>query len=369
MGHQIDCPSCGASVNVKRGQYSAVCGYCGNSVIVPGEYREASHGSTGQTVQNPGAGCGRGVAIVAGLAGLLVVGGGALVFYLAASSNSDPFKDPLVTAVFQEGVSPVLEFGGPGTGRGYFDGPECITFDGEGNIYVGERESGRVQVFDETGNFVRQWSFARPGEQYLSSMSASYDGTLFLVYDSEVFVHHGGTGELLGMLHHPDGWGFGDVDVSHGDQIAASWYCNRDDLVLYGPSGDMITHVREAVSGVTGDSELSMVVAAGNTGETYLFGSFNSVVVVYDAAGRFTDRFGNDQVFTMVTDMDVDPEGRIWVSDFGDLKVFSGAGELIRTVDPGVSVYGFTIDDEMRLWAITANDTVMMFSIRDMMGE
>jgi len=171
------------------------------------------------------------------------------------------------------------------------------------------------------------------------------------------------------MLHHPDGWGFEDVDVSPGDGIAASWYCNRDDLLLYDPEGNMITHVREAVSGVTGDSELSMIVAAGNAGETYLFGSFNSAVLVYDTGGRFTDRFGNDEMFSMVFDMDIDPEGRIWVSDFGDLKVFSGAGEFITTFDPGVSVYGFTIDDDMRLWAITANDTVVMFSIRDMMGE
>ncbi len=369
MAHQIDCPSCGASVTVKRGQYSAVCSYCGNSVVIPGEYRDGEPGVQGREVTGSGPGCGKTVGVIAGLSALLVVGGAALIFYLAASSEDQSFKNPITTTVFQGGVSPELEFGGSGTGRGYFDEPECITSDGEGNIYVGERESCRVQVFDDAGNFLRQWSYASPGEYYLSSMSASCDGTLFMAYGSEVFVHDGYTGELLGMLHHPDGWGFEDVDVSPGDGIAASWYCNRDDLLLYDPEGNMITHVREAVSGVTGDSELSMIVAAGNAGETYLFGSFNSAVLVYDTGGRFTDRFGNDEMFSMVFDMDVDPEGRIWVSDFGDLKVFSGAGEFVTTVDPGVSVYGFTIDDDMRLWAITANDTVVMFSIRDMMGE
>ena len=369
MGHQIDCPSCGASVTVKRGQYSSVCSYCGNSVIIPGEYSEPSSARPVESSTSTAAGCGRGVALVAGLAGLLVVGGAALVFYLAASSEDQSFKESINATVFQGGVSPELEFGGPGTGRGLFEEPECLACDGNGNLYVGERESGRVQVFDDSGNFLRQWSFSRPGEYYLSSMSAAWDGTLFMVYDSEVFIHDGESGELLGVLYHPDGWGFEDVDVSPGDGIAAAWYCNRDDLLIYSPDGNMITHVREAVSGVTGDSELSMIVAAGNTGETYLFGSFNSVVLVYDAGGRFTDRFGNENVFTMVTDMDVDPGGRIWVSDFGDLKYFSDSGEFLGTLDPGVSVYGFTIDDRMQLWAITANDTVIKIDISELTGE
>ena len=357
MAHQLDCPSCGADVKVKRGAVSAVCSYCGSSVIVPEELRGTP--TYTRTSTAPVKGCGSGITIAVALATLLVLGGAAAVFYLTASAENDMLHSALTPA----GVSLELEFGGTGSGRGYFQDPNCIAADGMGRIYVGERESGRVQVFDDAGNYLDQWSYASPGEYYLTSMSSSRQGELYMCYDSDLYIYDGETGAFLGNLTHPDGWGFEDVDIAPDDGVLAAWYCNRDDLVFFNRNGGIEVLIRDAVSGITGDSELSMTVAAGNSGEMYVFGSFNSVILVYDSRGDFTDRFGSDEIFTMPSGLDVDQQGRLWISDFGDLLVFSPSGDLLQTMDPGVSIQDFVIDDSGRLWGVTMDDRVVMINI------
>ncbi len=352
---RVKCPVCGNDVVMGRGQPDGVCSNCGNSV----SSRSAHSRSPGQVP--PGSGCQLRLAMVAGLGVLVAVAGAVLFFIMAREGPGDQVKSLVVPGVTPSDTGPDLfQFGGTGTGRGLFDQPSCIATDAGGRIYVGESESGRVQVFDDEGVFITQWTFARAGDQYLSSMASSPDGILYMVYESELHIHSGETGEHLGNLSHPDGWGFSDVDVSPDGIITAFWYKNRDDVITFDPRGGILVLLREAVSGVTGDSELSAMVACGNRGETFTLGSFNSVVVVHDSEGSFIDRFGSDDIFTMPAAMDVDPRGRLWISDFGDLKVFDAHGNLVRDFDPGVSVSDMVIDQQGRLWGITSGDTIVM---------
>ena len=46
-------------------------------------------------------------------------------------------------------------FGEPGSGPGQFNTPHTIAIDAHDNVYVGDRGNGRVQVFDNTGKFLR----------------------------------------------------------------------------------------------------------------------------------------------------------------------------------------------------------------------
>lgn len=347
---RVKCPVCGNDVVMGRGQSEGICSNCGNSVT-----SRSAHG------RSPGSGCQLRLALVAGLGVLVAVVGAVLFFIMAQEGPGDQFKAAVVPGVTSTDPGPDLfQFGGTGTGRGHFDQPNCIAADASGRIYVGERESGRVQVFDDEGAFITQWTYARSDELYLSAMSASPEGILYMVHDSELYIYSGETGEHLGSLFHPDGWGFSDVDVSPDGIVTAFWYKNRDDVITFDPRGGILVHLREAVSGVTGDSELSAMVACGNRGETFTLGSFNSVVVVHDSEGNFIDRFGNDDIFSMPAAMDVDPVGRIWISDFGDLKVFDTHGNLVRDIDPGMTVRDLVIDQQGRLWGITGNDTIMM---------
>jgi DNA-binding beta-propeller fold protein YncE len=52
----------------------------------------------------------------------------------------------------------LLSWGGPGTDPGQFNIAHNITCDGDGWVYVADRENHRVQVFDGKGRYETQWN-------------------------------------------------------------------------------------------------------------------------------------------------------------------------------------------------------------------
>ncbi|MCD6587634.1 MAG: hypothetical protein J7K88_03690 [Candidatus Fermentibacteraceae bacterium] len=357
MATQLECPSCGATVKVRRGVPSVECQYCGNSIMVPG-YKESSS-SPAQVQVFPTRSCGGTVAVIVAVSILLVVGISVFVYTMTGSAISEKSESALPDRL--EIV--INEFGSAGSGPGYFQDPVCIAIDGNDRIYVGERETGRIQVFSTGGEYLRQWAFASGDGHYLSSMSADNKGTVYLVYGGELFAYSGESGELLDSLQHPEGWGFDDVDTAPDGSILASWYKHGDDILRFNPDGEITLTVESAISSNTGDSELSTTVVSGNLGEFYAFGSFNSVVLSFNSDGRFLDRFGSDDLFTMPSGMDVDPLGRLWISDFGNLLVFSPSGELLNTIDPGVYVRDFVINSDRQLFGLTVDGTVIQLDL------
>ena len=58
-------------------------------------------------------------------------------------------------AMFDKNGNIIGSFGEPGTGQGQFNTPHTIAIDAQDNIYVGDRGNGRIQVFDNSGKFLR----------------------------------------------------------------------------------------------------------------------------------------------------------------------------------------------------------------------
>ena len=62
----------------------------------------------------------------------------------------------------------LLSWGGPGTDPGQFNLPHNICCDADGWVYVADRESHRVQVFDGAGRYETQWNnLHRPSGLYM----------------------------------------------------------------------------------------------------------------------------------------------------------------------------------------------------------
>lgn len=59
---------------------------------------------------------------------------------------------------FSAGGEHLLSWGGPGTDPGQFNVPHNICCDADGWVYVADRESHRVQVFDSNGKYETQWN-------------------------------------------------------------------------------------------------------------------------------------------------------------------------------------------------------------------
>ena len=175
-------------------------------------------------------------------------------------------------------ASPVLSFGGEGAGGGTFHDPRHIGVDGDGNIYVGEWEEHRVQVFDAEGDFVTQWS-AGENDAILTALAVAPDGTVYAVAGSELFYYEGATGDLLGQLEYEGANGFNDVALTSDGGVLVSWRGGSSDTLLrFDRNGEVDLEQPDAISGVTGDNELDMRLAVDGAGTIYALGTFNDAV-------------------------------------------------------------------------------------------
>jgi DNA-binding beta-propeller fold protein YncE len=69
----------------------------------------------------------------------------------------------------------LLAWGKKGTGEGEFNTPHAIRLDSKGNVFVGDRENDRVQVFDQNGKFIRNFGGFAPFGLFITP-----DDTLFV---------------------------------------------------------------------------------------------------------------------------------------------------------------------------------------------
>ncbi|HLH00135.1 MAG TPA: peptidyl-alpha-hydroxyglycine alpha-amidating lyase family protein [Bryobacteraceae bacterium] len=84
----------------------------------------------------------------------------------------------------------IKAFGKKGSGPGEFNVPHCLAFDSGGRLFACDRGNNRIQIFDQDGNFIDQWSqFSRPSGIFIDKHDMIY------VADSE-----------SQPSNHPGGW-------------------------------------------------------------------------------------------------------------------------------------------------------------------
>jgi DNA-binding beta-propeller fold protein YncE len=101
----------------------------------------------------------------------------------------------------------VREWGEPGKGPGQFRLPHGIAIGADGNVYVADRENGRVQRFTADGRYVGEWSY---GNQ-LYSLDFGSRGDVYMGYrdatsrglDGWVLKADAMTGRVIGRFQGP----------------------------------------------------------------------------------------------------------------------------------------------------------------------
>jgi NHL repeat len=75
----------------------------------------------------------------------------------ATSTSQTGTRTPASTKYSPDGKL-LFSWGEPGTAAGQFNLVHNIACDGDGWVYVGDRENHRVQVFDSNGKYETQWN-------------------------------------------------------------------------------------------------------------------------------------------------------------------------------------------------------------------
>ncbi|MCX7706391.1 MAG: hypothetical protein N2204_00085, partial [Anaerolineae bacterium] len=265
-----------------------------------------------------------------------------------------------------EYASAVLQFGGEGIGPGWFQDARSIAVDGAGHIYVAEYEGGRVQVFDQTGAFITQWSVGDAG-RYIYDMTADRRGTVYVVAYGTILRVEGTTGRLLGELEPPDDhYWFDQVALMPDGGLLAM--DNNDDLVRFDAEGRVVQVLHEVISAVTGESEPMRDLAVDGLGNIFIVGVFDPTIFKFTSEGRFADRFGGEgdapgQFNTAIDAIAVDNQGRIYAADLDGIKVLDAAGGYLGMFEVEDVVRAMAFNAQNELFVVTGAQQVIKFQL------
>jgi DNA-binding beta-propeller fold protein YncE len=263
-------------------------------------------------------------------------------------------------------ATPVLIFGEQGSGPGLFDDPRAITVARDGTIYVADFSDGRIQTYDTQGIFSQLINVGE--DHYIQDLAVSGDGKLYAVYGGEAWIYDAQTGAPLGQFEYPENHYFDSLAIAADGKLV--FVSDGEDILVFNQDGSLGLSIPEAISSVSGDSELDTKVAVDGLGNIYALASFNNAVFKYSPQGQFLNRFGGDGdgpgKFQAVDAIDVDGHGRVFVSDIWGVQVFDSDGAYLdrfgSTADMGV-VFGMAFDLQNFLYTATNKPEVVKFEV------
>jgi DNA-binding beta-propeller fold protein YncE len=259
----------------------------------------------------------------------------------------------------------LLNFGSEGIGPGMFNDARSIAVDGMGRIYVGEYTGGRIQVFDNAGKFLTQWTVG-DRKTLIRGLAADRKGTVYVVSGGGIDVYRGESGEKIGKLEYQRS-GFDDVTATANGGLVTALHSGRDDIVTFDPNGKVIKTIEAAISSASGDSELSMRVAADGSGDIYALGRFNESVFKFSRDGKFMTRFGGsgDQAGQLRSaySIAVDGYGRVYVGDIKGIQVFDANGRYLTILNLKGMAFGMVFNDKNELFVV-ARDHVTKYAVQ-----
>ena len=379
----FDCPKCGAPVTYERSEdptnmkSTARCDYCHSQLIAPNELS----GQPARVVRIH-FGLAQGskfpkwiwLLLAIPLLAFVVIGLAALgiltpIFYSASramkevnvpSRPNTPKKE--TTNSF---ASVLLNFGSEGIGPGMFTDARSIAVDAAGQIYVGEYQGGRIQVFDPAGKFVTQWSIG-DRKTILRGLAADRKGMVYAVHGGRIERYRGDNGEKLGPIESEKS-GFDDVTATVDGGLVAAKHGGSDDIIRFDANGKTVQTIPAAISSASGDSELSMRVAVDGAGDIYALGRFNEAVFKFGRDGKFINRFGGkgDQPgqIRSAYSIAVDGFGRVYVGDIKGIQVFDSNGRFLTLLEQKGMAFGMVFNDKNELFVV-GRDKVIKYSVQ-----
>lgn len=391
MTNTFQCPSCGAALeNVDFTKPTTRCPFCGTVVTIPASMREQTPRSdappyqqqvvinVGDYMQQPyervqvrrrGNPFGCLVGLLIAVIVIAVVGGGIFIATSSVSTFSeviDAINTPGAMGTLTNGgdfssigltpskLDVLLQFGGAGTGSGKLKDGRWLALDGSGNIYVADYSSnGRLQGFDKEGNYFATFTAqARDKSIPIRCLAADRKGIVYVCRDGYIQKFNSESGNAVGTIKDPQNEYIDTLALLPDGSLVATT-SSSDDLLFISAAGKVTKRIEKIVSGQTESAQTNLDIAVDGLGNLYILSQRENAVFRFSPEGKFVDRFGNNDPFATpssegdfrgtVGAIAVDSQGRIYVTDFDGIKVFSNDGKYLDLI-PEPTGSGFIYD-------------------------
>ena len=239
------CPTCGAPLDAPQSAETVRCPYCHNTVIVPESMSDADQG-IGAAYAQP-----------------------VTVFASASTLDLSEIKNLLQQNQKIEAIKRVRK----ATGLGLKESKDLVEA-----LERGDDAEAFSRIFtalipsgETAGGILEEMTLAQNGQK-MEAVKRYY--------------------HELELPPNPQGYYFEDVSVAPDGRIAA--IANSEDIVVFNPVYQTLMTIPEAVSSVSGDSELDSDIDIDGLGNLYVLGHFNDSAFIYTPDGRLTNRFASE---------------------------------------------------------------------------
>ncbi|MBK9053079.1 MAG: hypothetical protein IPL78_19865 [Chloroflexi bacterium] len=258
-----------------------------------------------------------------------------------------------------------LQIGGQeGTGPGFFDDTRQIGVDAEGNMYAGDYQDGRIQVFNASGEFVTTWN---AGDVYMISMAVDRAGVVYIPDTAgQLLRFEGLTGEALPPFTYGGRTIFRGVAAAVDGSIIA---VAQDRIVRFDAEGTITLDIADPFNNPALEEAFLKIESVAVDGSGNLYFPGNNEIARFDNQGNFLNRFGSmgdapDQFQGSINAIAVDGRGRIFVQSFKGVSVFESNGRFIDLIDtPGVA-FDMVFNDTNQLIYMDRNgNQIVVYSL------
>jgi len=197
-----------------------------------------------------------------------------------------PDTPPPQLSALPEGVANMFE-GGRGAGKGEFNLPTGISFDGNGNVLVADTGNGRIEKFSPNGTFVTSiGQFEAP-----SGIAIDHAGN---IYVAEIGSKHrvqklGPDGTFIATWA-PGLYGPRKIAIGPDDSIYVV-DSGRNRIVKFSPDGQVLASWGSEGSGDGQFRGLSSVAVDPINSKVYVADSLNSRIQLFDSNGKFLTKW------------------------------------------------------------------------------
>ncbi|MFN2196283.1 MAG: hypothetical protein ACK2UW_09195 [Anaerolineales bacterium] len=253
-------------------------------------------------------------------------------------------------------------FGEQGIGAGFLEDPRAIGIDPSGSIVIANYDDGRVQKFDASGNYQMMWNIGP--DRYVSGMAVDRAGDVYLVYRGDIWKYEGESGQMLDQLGAGTDQWFEAISETAVGGIAAA--IDSEQILAFDPQGRPTFSLTEMDTHLSSEPEGVEDLAVDGLGNLYVL-TDEEAVIVYSSQGRLLVRFGSSGdepgQLRAPSAIAVDGQGRIYISDFKGIQVFSNDGRYQDRIEVQGYTFDLAFDPQGDLWAVTNLPRVFEYQI------
>jgi DNA-binding beta-propeller fold protein YncE len=236
-----------------------------------------------------------------------------------------------VVLVFDSNGNVIRKFGSSGTANGQLDYPSDITVDSAGRIYVVDQN--KLQIFDNSGNFLISLG---PYHVYNGHVAVDSAGDIYVAsgpggtFEVNVYDQYGNFLRQWGEFGYGDGQfnEFGDIAIDSENNVYVTDTLNNR-IQIFDSSGKFL----KKIGGFGGEFNFldQGDVATDSGGNVYVCDSGNSRLQVFDSGGKFLRMFhlnvGDNNYPLRLT---LDAVGNIYVATGTSIEVYDNSGQDLR---------------------------------------